>query len=30
MANNILNYKGHPIGKSIKKDNCSGNNRRNI
>ncbi len=24
MANNILNYKGHPIGKSIKEDNCSG------
>ena len=23
MANNILNYKGHPIGKSIKEDNCS-------
>ena len=22
MANNILNYKGNPIGKSIKEDNC--------
>ena len=22
MANNILNYKGHPIGKSIREDNC--------
>jgi len=22
MANNILSYKGHPIGKSLKEDNC--------
>jgi phosphoglycerate kinase len=22
MANNILNYKGNQIGKSIKEDNC--------
>ncbi len=22
MANNIINYKGYPIGKSIKEDNC--------
>ena len=22
MANNILKYKGHPIGKSIKEENC--------
>ena len=23
MANNILKYKGHQIGKSIKEDNCN-------
>ena len=22
MANNIINYKGHQIGKSIKEENC--------